>query len=191
MPLSPPSDRVEKHARHIACRGYRRADGKWDIEAEMADVKTHPMPNVERGAIPAGHPIHTMWVRLTIDEGYLIHKAEVAIDNAPFAVCRGEVPPFERLEGLTIGPGFLKEVRALFGGTRGCTHILDLMSPLAVVAWQTILPFAMESGDEDGSRAFDTCHALATDGALVTRHWPDHAAGKTPPASERAPTPER
>lgn len=177
MPLSPPVPREEKHVRETICRGYRRADGYWDIEAEILDVKNEALANVERGApIPAGEPIHKMHVRLTIDESYLIHKAEVAFENAPFAICGGIAPVFSALEGMTIGPGFLREIRERFGGTLGCTHVVDLMRPLAVIAWQTLLPHALEKG-ETGARIFDTCHALATDGSLVARYWPEFARG--------------
>lgn len=173
MPLSQPVPREEMHARRISCRGFRREDGLWDIEAELLDEKTHPMPNVERGHIPAGATIHGMKIRVTIDRAALIHEAEVAMDDVPFTVCGAVAPDFKALKGLTIGPGFLRAVRERFGGTKGCTHVVDLLRPLAVVAWQTLLPFSLEDGEEIASRAFDTCHALAVDGPMVARHWPE------------------
>ena len=67
MPLSPAAPRQHIHTRIVDCRGYRRADGLWDIEGHITDVKTYDFGNHFRGAIAAGTPVHDMWVRLTLD----------------------------------------------------------------------------------------------------------------------------
>jgi hypothetical protein len=41
MPLSTSADREPLHTRSITCRGYRRADGLWDIEGHLRDVKDY------------------------------------------------------------------------------------------------------------------------------------------------------
>ena len=43
MPLLPPVPRDELHLRRIELRGYRRADGLYDVEARMVDTKTHEL----------------------------------------------------------------------------------------------------------------------------------------------------
>jgi len=40
MPLPPSAPRDELHVRRIELRGYRRHDGRYDIEARMVDTKT-------------------------------------------------------------------------------------------------------------------------------------------------------
>ncbi|MCH8218951.1 MAG: DUF2889 domain-containing protein, partial [Planctomycetes bacterium] len=49
MPTSDPAPREALHSRAIDCRGYRRADGLWDIEARMTDSKTYAFSNAYRG----------------------------------------------------------------------------------------------------------------------------------------------
>ena len=54
--------------------------------------------------LPAGTPLHGMWIRLTVDDDMLIHACEAASDHTPYAVCPQAAPNFARLAGLTIGP---------------------------------------------------------------------------------------
>ena len=42
------------HTRQIICRGYRRKDGLWQIEASVADEKWQTVPFRSRPDIPAG-----------------------------------------------------------------------------------------------------------------------------------------
>ena len=43
MPLSvTPVSRIRKHTRSVRFDGYARADGLWDIEAHLTDVKLKP-----------------------------------------------------------------------------------------------------------------------------------------------------
>ena len=39
MPLSTPQERELLHSRDIVLRGYQRADGLYDIEAQLTDTK--------------------------------------------------------------------------------------------------------------------------------------------------------
>ena len=119
MPLSPPPERELLHSRDIVLRGYRRADGLYDIEAHLTDTKTYGSANRDRGYIHAGEPIHGMWMRLTVDEQRRIVACEAASDHTPYAICPAAAPNFARLAGLQIKPGFLKEAARRVGGTAG------------------------------------------------------------------------
>lgn len=181
MPLSKPHPRNHIHSRDIQCRGYRRDDGLWDIEGQMVDTKTYSFDNEDRGAINSGEPIHDMWLRLTIDDGLTVEDAEAAINDAPFSICGDITPAFAVLKGLTIGPGWRKAVVQRLGGTKGCTHLIDLLTgPLAVVAFQTVRPPRGDLGKTDAKKkpsVLDTCHALATDSPAVKRRWPEFYTG--------------
>ena len=83
MPLSPPQERELLHSRDIVLRGYRRADGLYDIEAQLTDTKSYGSANRDRGYIHAGEPIHGMWLRLTVDEDRHIVACEAASDLPP------------------------------------------------------------------------------------------------------------
>jgi hypothetical protein len=126
MPLTQPQDRELLHSRDIVLRGYRRADGLYDIEAQLTDTKTYGSANHDRGYIQAGEPIHGMWLRLTVDEGRRIVACEAASDHTPYTICPAAAPNFARLAGLQIRPGFLREAAKRIGGTLGCTHLREL-----------------------------------------------------------------
>lgn len=113
MPLSQPAERELLHSRDIEIRGYRRADGLYDIEAQLTDTKSQGFANRDRGYIEAGEPVHGMWLRLTVDEEKTIIASEAASDYTPYAICPAAAPNFARLAGLRIKPGFLKEAVSL------------------------------------------------------------------------------
>ena len=98
MPLSTPVPRQLLHQRVVQCWGYRREDGLWDIEGQMVDAKTYPLPNEDRGgAIQAGEPLHDMRIRRTVDDQFFIHGVEARTDAAPFAAGAERLPcPVQR-----------------------------------------------------------------------------------------------
>ena len=136
--LSEPAKREHVHARSIDLKGYRRDDGLMEVEGVMTDVKTYDFANRERGTIHAGEPIHHMQVRITFDDSLEIVAAEAATLAGPYAICPAATKVFDRLVGLTIGPGWRNKVRQAIGGVEGCTHITELMGPVATVAYQTL-----------------------------------------------------
>lgn len=187
MPLSPPVEREPRHHRRITCDGYRRSDGLWDIEAHLVDTKPFELANRDRpgGRIEPGEPLHEMWLRVTVDETLLIHAVEAVTDAGPFAICPRITGNFRRLEGERIGPGWRRRVRELLGGTEGCTHLRELLTPLATTAFQTIYGSGYadssraagrsdDEGGRDGLMKFliGSCHALAPDSEVVRDFWP-------------------
>jgi hypothetical protein len=180
MPLSPPAPREKLHGRQVHCVGYRREDGRWDIEGHLVDEKSYGFNNTHRGWLEPGDPVHQMWLRITIDDEMLIHAAEAVTDHAPFAVCPDITPQFRKLEGLRIGPGFRQRVRERLGGTRGCTHLVELLGPMATTAFQTMTAKRLAERKQDPSRRpsfLNTCHAHASDGVVVKQFWPQHYTG--------------
>lgn len=178
MPLSPPAPRKHIHSRDIIMQGYSRDDGMWDIEAHLTDTKTYGFPNRERGNIEAGEPIHDMWLRVTLDDGMLIHDVEATTDYSPFEICGEITPDFKKLIGLTIGPGWTREARQRVGGIHGCTHLFELLGPIATVAYQTRVRKTnqVDSGKKPGH--LDSCHALSTDGPVVRDNYPEFYTGE-------------
>ena len=79
MPL-PVTDveRELRHTRRVRYEGYKRADGLWDIEAHLTDVKSHDNP-MKTGVRRAGQPIHEMWLRVTIDRHFTMLDAVASL----------------------------------------------------------------------------------------------------------------
>lgn len=176
MPLSDPVPREALHTRTIECRGFRRDDGLWDIEAHLTDIKSYAFENAYRGEIEPGDPLHDMWLRLTVDDNLVIRDVEAAADAGPFRVCPAITPRFAELKGLSIAPGWNRKVHELLGGARGCTHLVELLRPLATVAFQTIWSSHNSASKrelpERKPAYLDKCHALRSNGEVVREHYP-------------------
>jgi hypothetical protein len=180
MPLPVPEvARVETHTRRVRYEGYKRADGLWDIEAHLTDVKNHDY-QLKTGVRRAGQAVHDMWVRITIDTHFNVVGAIAALDAVPYAGgCDAIAPAYRKLIGLNLLKGFRKQVRERLGGIRGCTHVTEVLAGLPSAAIQT---FAGEMGEEraDGSRPFqlDQCFAMDTAGETVRRLYPKWYAAR-------------
>ena len=182
MPLSEPVSRNHQHQRVVTCNGYRREDGLWDIEGHIIDTKSYSFMNSERGKISVGDAIHEMRIRLTMDLDFNIKNAEAITENSPRKKCGDVTHHFKKLIGLTIAPGWTKKTRSLLGGLQGCTHLVELLGPLATTAFQSMNDERMEKAklrpSSERPRIIDTCHILAADGPEVKKRWPDFYTGK-------------
>lgn len=155
MPLpSPTAQRKHIHTRRIACEAFEREDGLWDIEANMVDTKTY---DTERGQ--AGQPLHDMWVRLTLDEEMVIKGIESAMDAYPQAVCPMAVHPMKDLIGVKIGAGWQGEVRKRIGAALGCTHLREMLAPMATTAMQAMGGVLRARGAGKPRQGRGTCYA--------------------------------
>jgi hypothetical protein len=140
MKLSPPAPRQELHTRNITLRGYQREDGLFEVEAHLVDTKARDFTLEERGRVEPGEPLHGMWLRVTYDDRMTITACEAATEHSPYAACPAAAPAFQKLVGLRMKSGFLKEAAARVGGTVGCTHLRELLQQVATTAFQTAGP---------------------------------------------------
>ncbi|RLK51366.1 DUF2889 family protein [Alkalispirillum mobile] len=179
MPLSPAADRTPIHRRQIECNGYRRDDGLWDIEAHLLDTRGYSFPNRWRpgGRIAAGDPLHQMALRLTVDDQLVIRDVEAAVDASPFPECAEVRARFRDLIGVRIGPGWRRSINRVVGGVKGCTHLVELLGPMATVAYQTLGTTRRPSADEEGAPRppqLNTCHGWRESGEAVQVLYPRH-----------------
>jgi hypothetical protein len=173
MPLSSVEERELLHTRRIEARGYARPGGLYDLEAHLVDVKTHDKTG-PAGTCRAGDPVHDMSLRITIDSALNIVATEACFDAFPYEdACDRIAPDYGKLVGLRIAPGFSAAVRERLGGTRGCTHMTDLIGILATLAFQTMAnQRARDAASVSRPFQLDRCHALATNGEIVRRYYP-------------------
>jgi hypothetical protein len=131
---------------------------------------------------------------VTLDDFFEIRAVEAVTDHAPFGVCREVTPNFQRLVGLKIGLGWRRAVQSRVGGIEGCTHIVELLGPVATTAFQTIFPLRAREREQaraatgptnanadtpgaDRPRLLNTCHAFREDGPKVREFWPTFYTG--------------
>ena len=179
MPLSQPAAREHLHRRKIDCRGYRRQDGLWDIEAHLTDDKTYATKSALRGDLAPGEAIHDLSLRLTLDGDLVVRAVETASDATPYAACPRATENFQTLVGLRIAAGWNREIIARVGGVRGCTHLRELLGVLATVAFQTIFTLREKELIESGRKPpmLDSCHAWDSAGAVVKAQYPAWYSG--------------
>lgn len=179
MPLPAASKRNPVHTRAITYQGYEREDGLFEIEAHMTDTKSYEFTNDHRGTIKVGEALHEMLLRVTLDDKFEVKDIEAATDNSPFAMCPDIAPAYKALIGITMGPGWRKAIRQKVGGKDGCTHLTELLFPMATVAFQTISPLKWKRKSKSDTistdtprrpQVLDTCHAWASDSPVVKQH---------------------
>lgn len=177
MPLPDSPNRRELHHRSIEMRGYRRDDGLFEIDGRVTDVKTEATNRMDGGRefLP-GMPIHDMWVRLVVDENLVVKDLIAVTDASPYDVCRDAVVPMQAIVGERIKAGWSNMVKSKLGGSKGCTHLMEILIPLATAAYQTLTSTRLKKPDAvDASGRplkVDSCFAYAKDGAIVARIWP-------------------
>ena len=202
MPLPAPVERQHLHTRLVECRGYFRHDGLWDIEGHIKDSKTYAHRSGYLRWLEPGDAVHEMWIRLTVDENYVIHDVEAVSDHIPYVACTEITPNFKRLIGLSVREGFRRAARERLGGREGCVHLVELLGPVATVAFQTIqtersqqmvreyrqrtggpLPRQRQPGEKVS--IIDSCHGWASDGEAVRNTYPDLYTGSRPPVDAK------
>ena len=107
------------------------------------------------------------------------------MEASPYRVCPEIVPNFKKLVGLRIGGGWNRKARKLLGGTEGCTHLVELLGPLATTAFQSIRSYQRKRQREmeevpapDGRRfIINTCHAWSDKGVVVKSWAPEFYLG--------------
>lgn len=180
MSLPPPEvEREPLHTRTVRVDAYARADGQWDLEAELVDVKHYDSPHryAQGGVRKAGEPVHHMMLRVTFDEDFTITAAQAGYSAAPYGEnCAAIEPAYGRLVGMNLLKGFRDSVKREFLRTAGCTHMTELSYVLPTVAVQAMSNRrrqARESG-ADTKRPFqlEGCHALRLDGPVVQEFYP-------------------
>ena len=108
--------------------------------------------------------------------------ASASYSAAPFALCRQAAQTLEPLIGLRIGAGWNKRVRELLGGAASCTHIVELLGPVASTLHQGFAPKRVarmgEAGNEEHKSKVDSCYSYGRDREVVARIWPHLATRK-------------
>jgi hypothetical protein len=183
MPLSPStSRRALKHTRAIQIEAFARDDGLWDVDAHITDIKTRDT-KLASGTRLAGTPVHSLWLRLTIDTQLNVVDVEAVSDAMPYpGYCDTIGPAYKKLVGLNLLKGFRDGVKQRLSGIQGCTHLSELAQVLPTAAIQAFAGEVLDtrdgaSADRQSHKPFqlDRCHALRSDGAAVAQYYPQWA----------------
>lgn len=175
----PPVPRAEHHHRQIDLRFYHREDGLYEVEGRLIDRKAVPFRRqLADGDLPPGVPLHDITVTLVFDSAMRVHDAQARMRATPFDICPGAEGTLAPLIGLQMAGGWNKQVRALLRGARSCTHIVELLGPLATTAYQGLAPLRLAQINQPENEAqrlakVDSCYAYAGERSVVARLWPE------------------
>jgi len=168
------------HTRFYEARTYKMSDDLFLLRGVVCDEKP-------AGLYLADDPeplwVHHMVVDLEITfPMFVIEKVSVTFHERPHTHCTDIEPDYQKLVGLSIARGFNKQVKDLFGGPRGCTHIGALLAAMAPVAiqsgWSMRVGNALGTQESDGASTaeqrkrsyamnLNTCHMWDENGQMV------------------------
>jgi hypothetical protein len=166
------------HHRQVDIRFYKRADGLYEVEGHLTDTKNHAFRRqLAEEDSPPGTTLHDITVTLVLDDALVVQDARAKMRTTPFDVCPGAEGTLAPLKGLSIGSGWNKRVRELLGGAASCTHIVELLGPMATTAFQGLAPQRLEKLNDPANEAgrrkrVDSCYAYAGEREVVARLWP-------------------
>ena len=179
MTIQITNKRKKIHNRNVHCEGFLREDGLWDIEGHLKDTKTYSFKSDHRGEVKAGTAIHDMTIRLTLDDNLKIIDVITIMDSHPYNICPKIIPNFKNLIGLTIGKGFRKSVYAKVGGVKGCTHLVELLFPIATTAFQTIYSYKMNTKKNKKQKTYESpslinsCYSWSEHNEVIKKYFPN------------------
>jgi hypothetical protein len=179
MPLSKPLARSGVHRRIIDMQAYAREDGLYDVEAHLVDTKPFEFVRLSSpNPVPAGQALHDLWIRMTVGGDYTVHAIEAASDVTPYGICKEAENTLSVLVGERLVRGWSAKVKERLRGAASCTHLMEMLIPLATTALQGIRgadPKRLENADgPDAEVKLDSCYAYGRSREVVRRMWPQH-----------------
>ena len=183
-PIAPPPNspddvtREPIHTRNIRFEGFRRSDGLFEIVGQLADRKPFEFaPPSGPRVVPANEPIHDIGVCVVFDVDMVIHAVTTTMRAYPYRDCSGGGESLQALVGLRIGAGWSGEVRKRLPTGETCTHLREILIPLATAAIQAVNPLRSQSLldaiDANGKpQKVDSCYAYGASRELVLQRWP-------------------
>jgi hypothetical protein len=179
-----PVTREELHFRRIDMRGFRRSDGLYEIEGRVVDRKPHDFGPPFGRFVKANQPIHDLGVRLVFDDQMIVLDVETFTDAAPYPACPEGGRALQAIKGARMSAGWSKEVRSRLARSSNCTHLVEILIPLATAAFQSLSverKGAPDKLDHSGRPIkIDSCHAYSAHGELVKQRWPAFHATASP-----------
>lgn len=166
------------HNRQLDLRFYKRKDGLYEVVGHLTDTKTYPFRlQLAPEDLPAGKPVHDMELRLVLDDDLTVHDVKAIMNATPFGVCLEAQSTLAPLKGLQIAAGWNKKVRELLGGAASCTHLMELLGPMATTAMQGLAPKRIEEIERPENEHLrqakvNSCYAYGESRPVIARLWP-------------------
>jgi hypothetical protein len=175
MPSTWESKGEKIHTRNIGITTYAYDGQRIIIEGLLRDDRMQDSHVITGETFPAG-VIHHMAVRLLVNcSTLLIEDVDAELIRVPRDICRETLNCLAPIKGLTITRGFTAKVKKLAGGTKGCTHVVELLLAMAPAAIQGYAAHQSRKPADGNALHKDmvfkylvnTCHAWREDGPFA------------------------
>jgi hypothetical protein len=157
--------------REISIRTFDLGDHSILVKGSLIDRRLRPWPNEVR---KKPKTVHDMVIQIKVKgPEMLIEKAEATMPHHPREECLVVLPWIRNLEGLTITPGFSLKVKKAIGGTKGCAHLMSLVTAMGPSALQGYwAAYGLEEEKvtlrlQAVRNIINTCYLWREDGPLV------------------------
>lgn len=168
------------HVRNYDCQAFAEDDGRMRVKGRLVDTKPHGLARADGSPLT----IHDMVIELFVAmPGFVIDEVQVTMNVHPYGQCTAVLDDYQQLVGLSITRGYSRQVRELFGGPNGCSHVgalLQALGPVAVQASWSLLTLDdqlstwVEPASDPAERErrarlnTNTCHVWTEGGEHVT-----------------------
>lgn len=167
------------HERNINIRCYETDEGHLLLEGTLTDERFFPFLFYTSNVYRDPGIIHKMVVSMTLTIPKLdILSVAVEMPATPMKDCSEIAASLQKLKGLSITTGFSNEVRKLFGKTKGCLHLNNLIISMGSAAVQGLWSY-FSRVRKDGkvympetspSLILDSCWLWRKEGPIAARY---------------------
>lgn len=162
------------HSRQINFTTYEGSSDSVVVEGILYDERFTDM-YLSTGEVSPPSTIHHMIIRMEVANPELtIKDIEVEMPTVPHEDCLQTQRCLDAIKGLSIVSGFTAKVKRLVGGTKGCYHLVALLTAMAPAvvqgAWSALsrepldpkiqVPIALK-------RMRNTCWLWRDDGPII------------------------
>ena len=163
------------HSRKIEVSTYDYDGQRIIVEGVLKDDRFQDSYLLTGEKFPKG-AIHHMAIRLLVNcSNLLIEDIDVELISVPRDMCRETINCLAQIKGLTISKGFTLKIKKIAGGSKGCTHLVELIQTMAPAIFQGYATHQAQkpvSFDPDQANMIlqflvNTCHAWREDGPYV------------------------
>lgn len=163
-------------SRNIDIASYECGDDHIVVCGELHDRRLVPTVTLEGKPRPAAS-VHHMRICIKVEtQSLTIEDIEAELPEIPHEECAGMHRSLAVIKGLTLSPGFTREVKKRLGGRNGCIHLTTLLLAMAPAALQGF--WVHNDRNPERRRVsrqlmerylIDTCRVWRRDGPLVNK----------------------
>lgn len=163
------------HTRNIEVATYVYDEKRIMVEGFLKDDRFQETHAITGEIFPSG-VMHHMAIRLLVNcSNLLIEDLDVDLMSVPQVMCRETIDCLAPIKGMTITRGFTSKVKKMAGGSKGCTHLVELLLAMAPAVFQGFGAYQLQkpsASDSDQTKMIlqflvNTCRPWREEGPFV------------------------